>query len=75
MRFVQMDKNSENKVRKERIEAEEKAAKKAAKLARERAQAAGEYVAPFEQWKPWVAGHVLAHATALPLYRCGTILA
>ena len=46
MRFVQMDKNSENKVRKERIEAEEKAAKKAAKLARERAEAAGEYVAP-----------------------------
>ena len=45
-RFVQMDKNSENKVRKERIEAEEKAAKKAAKLAREQAEAAGEYVAP-----------------------------
>ena len=36
-RFVQMDKNSENKVRKERIEAEAKAAKEAAKLARERA--------------------------------------
>ena len=35
-RFVQMDKNSENKVRKERIEAEAKAAKEAAKLARER---------------------------------------
>ena len=46
MRFVQMDKNSENKVRKERIEAETKAAKEAAKLARERAEAAGEYVAP-----------------------------
>ena len=46
MRFVQMDKNSENKVRKERIEAEAKAAKEAAKLARERAEAAGEYVAP-----------------------------
>ena len=46
MRFVQMDKNSENKVRKERIESDEKAAKKAAKLARERAEAAGEYVAP-----------------------------
>ena len=45
-RFVQMDKNSENKVRKERIEAEAKAAKEAAKLARERAEAAGEYVAP-----------------------------
>ena len=45
-RFVQMDKNSENKVRKERIEADEKAAKKAAKLAREKAEAAGEYVAP-----------------------------
>ena len=45
-RFVQMDKNSENKVRKERIVAEEKAAKEAAKLARERAEAAGEYVAP-----------------------------
>ena len=45
-RFVQMDKNSENKVRKERIEAETKAAKEAAKLARERAEAAGEYVAP-----------------------------
>ena len=45
-RFVQMDKNSENKVRKERIEAEIKAAKEAAKLARERAEAAGEYVAP-----------------------------
>ena len=45
-RFVQMDKNSENKVRKERIEAEKKAAKEAAKLAREKAEAAGEYVAP-----------------------------
>ena len=45
-RFVQMDKNSENKVRKERIEADAKAAKEAAKLARERAEAAGEYVAP-----------------------------
>ena len=45
-RFVQMDKNSENKVRKERIEAEAKAAKEAAKLARERAEAAGEYVEP-----------------------------
>ena len=46
MRFVQMDKNSENKVRKERIEAEEKAAKQAAKLARQQAEAAGEYIAP-----------------------------
>ena len=45
-RFVQMDKNSENKVRKERIEAEKKAAKEAEKIARELAQAAGEYVAP-----------------------------
>ena len=46
MRFVQMDKNSENKVRKERLEAEAKAAKAAAKKARELAEAAGEYVAP-----------------------------
>ena len=45
-RFVEMDKNSENKVRKERIEAEEKAAKEAEKKARELAEAAGEYVAP-----------------------------
>ena len=45
-RFVQMDKNSENKVRKERLEAEAKAAKAAAKKARELAEAAGEYVAP-----------------------------
>lgn len=45
-RFVQMEKNSENKVRKERLEAEAKAAKAAAKKARELAQAAGEYVAP-----------------------------
>ena len=34
-RFVQMDKNSENKVRKERIEAEEKAAKAAEKKERD----------------------------------------
>ena len=46
MRFVQMDKNSENKVRKERLEAEAKAAKAAAKKARELAEAAGEYIAP-----------------------------
>ena len=45
-RFVQMEKNSENKVRKERLEAEARAAKAAAKKARELAQAAGEYVAP-----------------------------
>ena len=45
-RFVQMEKNSENKVRKERLEAEAKAAKAAAKKARELAEAAGEYVAP-----------------------------
>ena len=46
MRFVQMEKNSENKVRKERLEAEAKAAKAAAKKARELAEAAGEYIAP-----------------------------
>ena len=46
MRFVQMDKNSENKVREERIQAEEKAAQKAAKLARKLAEEAGEYIAP-----------------------------
>jgi len=45
-RFVQFDKNSENKVRKERIEAEKKAAKEAAKVAREIAEAAGDYIAP-----------------------------
>ena len=45
-RFVQMEKNSENKVRKERLEAESKAAKAAAKKARELAEAAGEYIAP-----------------------------
>ena len=45
-RFVQFDKNSENKVRKERIEAEKKAAKEAAKIARELAEAAGDYIAP-----------------------------
>ena len=45
-RFVQMEKNSENKVRKERLEAEAKAAKAAAKKARELAEAAGEYIAP-----------------------------
>lgn len=45
-RFVQMEKNSENKVRKERLEAEAKAAKAAAKKARELAEAAGEYLAP-----------------------------
>ena len=45
-RFVQMAKNSENKVRKERLEAEAKAAKAAAKIARELAEAAGEYIAP-----------------------------
>ena len=53
-RFVLMDKNSENKVRKERIEAEEKAAKVAKKRAREIAKAAGEYVEPLyeEPLKP-----------------------
>ena len=45
-RFVQMDKNSENKVRKERIEAEQKAAKEAEKIARKLAEQTGEYVAP-----------------------------
>jgi hypothetical protein len=45
-RFVEFDKNSENKVRKERIEAEKKAAKEAAKIARELAEAAGDYIAP-----------------------------
>ena len=45
-RFVQMDKNSENKVRKERIDAEEKAAKKAEKRERELAEAEGRYVPP-----------------------------
>ena len=45
-RFVQMEKNSENKVRKERLEAEAKAAKAAAKKERELAEAAGEYIAP-----------------------------
>ena len=45
-RFVQMEKNSENKVRKERLEAEARAAKAAAKKARELAEAAGEYIAP-----------------------------
>ena len=45
-RFVQMDKNSENKVRKERIDAEEKAAKEAEKRERELAEAEGRYVAP-----------------------------
>ena len=45
-RFVQMEKNSENKVRKERLEAEAKAAKAAAKKARELAEATGEYIAP-----------------------------
>ena len=47
-RFVQMEKNSENKVRKERLEAEAKAAKAAAKKARELAEAAGEYIAPIK---------------------------
>ena len=45
-RFVQYDKNSENKVRKERIEAEKKAAKEAAKIARQLAEAAGDYINP-----------------------------
>ncbi len=45
-RFVQMDKNSENKVRKERIAADEKAAKEAEKKARELAEAEGRYVPP-----------------------------
>ena len=45
-RFVQMDKNSENKVRKERIEADEKAAKEAEKRERELAEAEGRYVPP-----------------------------
>ena len=42
-RFVQMDKNSENKVRKERIEAEKKAAKEAEKRAKEAAEAAASW--------------------------------
>ena len=42
-RFVQMDKNSENRVRKERIEAEKKAAKEAEKRAKEAAEAAASW--------------------------------
>ena len=38
-RFVKMDKNSENKVRKERIDAEKKAAKERERIAKEMAQA------------------------------------
>ena len=45
-RFVQFDKTSESKVRKERIDAEKKAAKEAAKIARQLAEAAGDYIAP-----------------------------
>ena len=45
-RFVQFDKNSENKVRKERLEEEKKAAKEAAKIARQLAEAAGDYIPP-----------------------------
>ena len=45
-RFVQFDKNSENKVRKERIDAEKKAEREAAKKARELAEATGDYIAP-----------------------------
>ena len=45
-RFVEMDKNSENKVRKERIEFDQKAAREAEKRARELAEAAGEYITP-----------------------------
>tara|TARA_X000000950_G_C13795986_1_gene611439 strand:- start:418 stop:1248 length:831 start_codon:yes stop_codon:yes gene_type:complete len=43
-RFVQMDKNSENKVRNERLEYEKKAAEIAEKKAIELAEAAGEYI-------------------------------
>ena len=42
-RFVQMDKNSENKVRKERIDAEKKAAKEAEKRAKEAAEVAASW--------------------------------
>ena len=42
-RFVKMDKNSENKVRKERIDAEKKAEKERQRIARERAQAASSW--------------------------------
>ena len=42
-RFVKMDKNSENKVRKERIEAERKAAREAEKKAKEMAKAAASW--------------------------------
>ena len=42
-RFVKMDKNSENKVRKERIEAEKKAAREAEKKAKEMAKAAASW--------------------------------
>ncbi len=42
-RFVKMDKNSENKVRKERIDAEEKAEKERERIAREMAQAASSW--------------------------------
>ena len=43
LRFVQMDKNSENKVRKERIETEKKAAKEAEKKAKQLAEAAASW--------------------------------
>ena len=42
-RFVKMDKNSENKVRKERIDAEKKAAKEAERIAKEMAQVASSW--------------------------------
>ena len=48
-RFVQMDKNSENKVRKERIEAEKKAAKEAEKKAKEAAEAAASWYEDMEE--------------------------
>ncbi len=42
-RFVKMDKNSENKVRKERIDAEKKAAKEAERIAKEMAKVASSW--------------------------------
>ena len=42
-RFVKMDKNSENKVRKERIDAEKRAAKERERIAKEMAQAASSW--------------------------------
>ncbi len=48
-RFVQMNKNSENKVRKERIEAEKKAAKEAEKRAKEASEAAASWYEDIEE--------------------------